>query len=128
VENAGVPGKAAEGPRYAVTLAAFKGDWWQAARMYREWAVKQKWCAKGRIRERADYPKAMSDIDAWLLANGDPRTISNIVVRGTREGNRGWTACARLARCGARRGTFSRTARSWTNCGLKKNSRWCRLS
>ena len=81
VENSGVPGKAAEGPRYAVTLAAFRGDWWQAARLYREWAIRQKWCAKGRIRDRADYPKAMSDIDAWLLAYGDPRTMSNTVVR-----------------------------------------------
>ena len=81
VENSGVPGKAAEGPRYAVTLAAFKGDWWQAARIYREWAVKQKWCAKGRIRDRADYPKVMSDIDVWLLASGDPRAISNAVKR-----------------------------------------------
>ena len=81
VEDSGVLGKAAEGPRYAVTLAAFKGDWWQAAHLYREWAVKQKWCAKGRIRDRADYPKAMSDIDVWLLAPGDPKSVSNCVMR-----------------------------------------------
>ena len=43
VENAGVVGKAAKGPRYPVKVAAFRGDWWKAAQLYREWAVKQKW-------------------------------------------------------------------------------------
>ena len=69
VENAGVSGKAAEGPRYPVVIAAFRGDWWQAARRYRDWALKQRWCAKGRIVNRTDWPKAMTDIDIWLLSN-----------------------------------------------------------
>lgn len=67
VENGGVLGKAAEGPRYAVTIAAYAGDWWQAARRYRAWALKQKWCAKGPIAVRSDYPReAMSEVSAWL--------------------------------------------------------------
>ena len=47
VENAGVPGKAAEGPRYPVVLAPLKGDWWSFARRYRAYALKQKWAARG---------------------------------------------------------------------------------
>jgi len=66
VENAGVVGKAAEGPGYVVRTEVFRGDWWKAAAIYRRWALKQKWCAKGRISERADYPKAMSEPSFWI--------------------------------------------------------------
>ena len=81
VENSGVVGKAAEGPRYAVTVAAFRGDWWQAACRYREWATRQKWCAKGKKAERKDYPRAMAEIDLWILGGGMPMDVSNAVVR-----------------------------------------------
>ena len=66
VENAGVVGKAAEGPRYPVVISAFKGDWWQAAKRYRKWALKQKWAAKGTIATRTDFPKSMSEPSLWL--------------------------------------------------------------
>jgi hypothetical protein len=66
VENMGQVGRAASGPGYAVTVAAFRGDWWEAARMYREWALKQKWAAKGPIAHRTDFPKAMSETDFWI--------------------------------------------------------------
>ena len=69
VENAGVCGKAAEGPRYPVVVSAFGGDWWQIPRRYRKWALKQKWCSKGRMAERRDWPNAMSDVDLWFLSN-----------------------------------------------------------
>ena len=65
VENAGVVGKAAEGPRYAVTLAAFRGDWWQAARLYRNWALRQKWARKGPIASRDDFPRSMREPSFW---------------------------------------------------------------
>jgi hypothetical protein len=42
VENAGVIGKAASGPHYPVVVSAFRGDWWKAAHIYRDWAIKQK--------------------------------------------------------------------------------------
>ena len=77
VENAGVVGKAAKGPRYPVKVAAFRGDWWKAAHLYREWAVKQKWCAKGKLAVRTDYPKRMSEVDLFLRPNGNPKSVSN---------------------------------------------------
>lgn len=81
VENAGIPGKAAEGPRYAVTLAAFRGDWWQAARLYRKWALTTKWTAKGRILDRADYPRRICEIPLWLNIHAHPEEVSNVMAR-----------------------------------------------
>lgn len=66
VENAGELGRASGDPGYAVTVAAYRGDWWQAAKLYRKWALGQKWAAKGPIAKRADYPKALKDLDLVL--------------------------------------------------------------
>jgi hypothetical protein len=66
VENAGVLGKAADGPRYEVTVEAFKGDWWKAAAIYRKWAMAQRWTQKGPIAGRKDFPKAMAETDFWI--------------------------------------------------------------
>lgn len=81
VENAGVPGKAAPGPRYAVTIAPFTGDWWNAARLYRSWALTTKWTAKGPIHRRPDYPKRMAEIPLWLNIHGGPAEVSNVMSR-----------------------------------------------
>ena len=81
VEDAGIVGKAAEGPRYAVTLATYRGDWWRAAKRYRAWALRQKWAAKGPIAKRKDYPKVLPDIDILLvLKETDMTVMSNNLV------------------------------------------------
>jgi hypothetical protein len=66
VENAGVANKAAKGTGFEVTTACYKGDWWQAAKLYRAWALDQKWTSKGPIAKRSDYPKIMAEADIWL--------------------------------------------------------------
>lgn len=81
VENAGIPGKAAAGPRYAVTVAPFTGDWWNAARLYRAWALTTKWTAKGPIVDRDDYPRRMAEIPLWLNIHGGPGEVSNVMSR-----------------------------------------------
>lgn len=82
VENAGRPGMAANGPGFAVTVAAFGGDWWQAAKIYRKWALRQKWAAKGPIAGRADYPRAMCDVDMWdVVISEKASVVSNEIVR-----------------------------------------------
>lgn len=81
VEHTGRPGQAAEGPRYAVTIAPFTGDWWQVAARYRAWALTTKWTAKGPIVTRADYPKRMAEIPLWLNIHGDPAEVSNVMTR-----------------------------------------------
>lgn len=81
VENAGLVGRAAEGPRYAVTVAALAGDWWVAAKRYRKWALKTKWTSKGPILSRADYPRRLSEIPLWFNIHGDPAEVSNVMTR-----------------------------------------------
>ena len=81
VENAGLPGKAAEGPRFEVTVAAIGGDWWQAAKLYRAWALTAPWTAKGRIIDRTDYPRHIAEIPLWLNTHAYPDEVSNTMAR-----------------------------------------------
>ena len=46
----------------------FEGDWYDAARIYRKWALTAPWCAKGPIYERDDYPKWLLTAPYWTLA------------------------------------------------------------
>ena len=81
VENAGLPGRAAEGPRYEVTVAALAGDWWQAAKRYRRWALTAPWTAKGRILDRRDYPRRLAEIPLWLNTHASPEEVSNTLAQ-----------------------------------------------
>jgi len=82
-ENAGLPG-AAGAPDYPVVIAAYEGDWWQAARLYRAWALRQKWTSMGPIRLRNDYPADLQNLGFWMLLNGKP----DGVVRNMKEAER----------------------------------------
>ena len=44
-----LPGDAVLGP--------FGGDWFDAAQIYRKWAITAPWCRKGPIYQRDDYPQ-----------------------------------------------------------------------
>ncbi|HRR32533.1 MAG TPA: DUF6259 domain-containing protein [Kiritimatiellia bacterium] len=82
-EQAGVTG--AEGaPAYPVVIAAYRGDWWQAARRYREWATRQAWAAKGPLATRADFPPRLQDLGFWMLLSGAPATVTNNMARAAR--------------------------------------------
>ena len=70
MENMGRLGRAAGSPGYPVCIACYKGDWWQAAKLYRKFALRQPWTAKGPICRRADYPKAMSETPLWINIHG----------------------------------------------------------
>ena len=54
-----VPGQSATLP-YDVVLRTFKGDWRDAAEIYKTWAMKQPWCAK-RLTERDEVPQFLKD-------------------------------------------------------------------
>jgi len=71
----------APGGGFAVTLAAFKGDWWEAARRYRRWALTAPWCRKGRILDRADYPRRLCELPLWFNFHGDAAAASNALTR-----------------------------------------------
>ncbi len=70
VENAGVPGRASGNTGYTVTAGAFMGDWWTAAHLYRDWALRQRWASKGKIAFRSDFPKKAIDTHIWVIGGG----------------------------------------------------------
>src|SRR5690606_36692835 len=56
---------------YPVILRVFEGGWYEAARIHREWALKQRWCRKGRLADRQQLPIA-ADLDLWFCRYGFP--------------------------------------------------------
>jgi len=72
--DAGLPG-AHGAPPFAVVLSAYKGDWWVAAKKYREWAKGTKWLAKGPIAERTDFPDRIRKAGLWMCLFGDGKTV-----------------------------------------------------
>lgn len=50
-------------------IGPIEGDWFDAARLYREWATKQFWCAKGRLWDRKVQPRTFFEVPWW----GDPQ-------------------------------------------------------
>ncbi len=101
LENAGCVGKAADSPNYAVTIAPFCGNWWEAAHIYRAWAVRQKWCRKGKVAFRKDFPRIAAEASLWPTTGG---SASNMLARIENmkkvwaAGNGGLTAIARCSR------------------------------
>ena len=47
----------------------FHGDWYDAAVIYRKWALTAPWCAKGPIHERADYPQWLAEAPYWTIGH-----------------------------------------------------------
>ena len=93
-ENSGVVGQAETSQLYPVVIQTFSGDWYEAAKIYRAWAVKQKWCRKGPKATRKDYPKRMAELGASFVLEEDPSIVSNFVPRIARDG---WERFGRIA-------------------------------
>jgi len=53
-------------PSFPVVIAAYEGDWWQAAKIYRAWALQQQWARLGWLATRKDVPQRFLDIGFWL--------------------------------------------------------------
>lgn len=64
-KNQGVPRKS-DLPSFPVVIAAYEGDWWQAAKIYRAWALQQRWARLGWLANRKDVPQRFLDIGFWL--------------------------------------------------------------
>jgi hypothetical protein len=71
----GVPGS-----DYTMTFDAvigvYIGDWITAAKMYRKWALNQKWCSKGKLKNRNDIPKWFFDTPIWFAGTPNDKMIS----------------------------------------------------
>lgn len=71
-ENMSVPG-ASYDQDWDYVIGPMKGDWFDAARVYRAWATQQLWCAKGRLEDRSDKSKEFFEVPYW----GDPQWPSS---------------------------------------------------
>ena len=65
-EDRTTPGKSYRMP-YDAVLGSFDGTWWTASKIYREWALKQSWCAKGPLEKRKDVSTWYKDSGVWQL-------------------------------------------------------------
>jgi hypothetical protein len=47
-------------------VSCYEGDWFDACRIYREWALNQSWTKQGSLHQRTDTPKWFKEIDMWM--------------------------------------------------------------
>jgi len=50
---------------YPASVGVYEGDWPAASEIYREWALRQTWCARGPTKDRDDIPAWTKDLDLW---------------------------------------------------------------
>jgi len=66
-----LPGRDVSLP-YDIVVRTFKGDWRDAADIYKAWAVKQPWCAK-KLADREDVPQFLKEGSGVIIASvGNP--------------------------------------------------------
>jgi len=63
-EETGQKGTGFKSP-YPVVTTPYKGGWYEAAQIYRQWALKQKWCAKGKVYDRPNTPEWFKKTHFW---------------------------------------------------------------
>jgi hypothetical protein len=56
---------------YAVELGVYQGNWVEAARHYRTFALKQKWLQRGRVSRRTDIPDILKTVAIWVTEGWD---------------------------------------------------------
>jgi hypothetical protein len=60
----------------------FRGDWFDAASLYREWVRKEaQWWPKLKSGERADTARWMRELNVWTLGGGAPAECVDNVMR-----------------------------------------------
>ena len=52
-----------------IVIGPFEGDWYDAAQIYRKWALTAPWCAKGPIHARTDYPRWLAEAPYWTIGH-----------------------------------------------------------
>jgi hypothetical protein len=77
-ENGVVPNRSVEMP-YQVVLGPFSGDWYDAAKHYREWYLTTPWARRGVLSERPDFPHDLAE-DLNLLLYTEVRDIGEQFV------------------------------------------------
>jgi hypothetical protein len=73
---------------YEVVLAVVHGGWWDAAQMYRKWALPNAvWTRQGNLSQRTDTPAWLLRAPVWVrLSGNDPAAASTTqLVDGIKE-------------------------------------------
>ncbi|MGC9203006.1 MAG: DUF6259 domain-containing protein, partial [Thermoproteota archaeon] len=84
-EGMGTIQQAYEMPHDAV-VGIFKGDWYDAAQLYRSWVLENaEWCKQGSLRKRNDVSESFRKVAIWLLpgngTDGDPEKVVPQVLK-----------------------------------------------
>lgn len=64
-ENATQPGNDFVSPGPAA-IGVCGPDWWKAAKMYRQWAVRQQWTSRGPLTGESNVPEAAKRVGIWF--------------------------------------------------------------
>ena len=55
---------------YEAVVGVYDGDWITSCKIYRAWALKQKWCKQGPLSSRKDIPQWFKNTIAWVTNIG----------------------------------------------------------
>jgi len=67
---------------YDAAVGAFAGDWYEAARIHRRWAIADApWMSHGEVRTRESTPQWLKEVDIWCLGSGGPADVVEPVKR-----------------------------------------------
>jgi hypothetical protein len=69
VEDMAVPGSDFCAP-FPVMLGVYRGDWMEACKTYRSFAVTTPWTAEGKLSRRESLPRQLKDVGLWMLVGG----------------------------------------------------------
>jgi hypothetical protein len=77
---------------YPVAFGVHKGGWTEAARIYRPWALKQRWMQKGPLSHRIDVPESILNLGIWIRdhwewngAKGSPKEMNRPLLEATKK-------------------------------------------
>jgi len=77
---------------YPVAFGVYQGDWTDAARIYRPWALEQRWTQKGPLSNRIDVPESIVKTGVWIRdqwtwndASGTPEKMNKPLIDAAKE-------------------------------------------
>jgi hypothetical protein len=66
---------------FPIIVGAYRGDWYEASKHYRKWALKQPWCSRGPLATRPDIPDWYKEISLWYKDRGAPDEVKTRSLR-----------------------------------------------
>ena len=79
---------------YPVEIKPMRGDWYDASQYYKNWALKQSWVSRGKLKYKA--PDSVKNAAFWIIsppcynADCDAGPINDANTLGIAEGGRRW--------------------------------------